>query len=358
MCGPMAPLVHRGAGSRLRGMALPRSLVPLVRHLATTAFDVAGMALLTWSAAFVLLTWAPGNPQALAQTIAGGGQRLDASASRAWIAGFDSQAPMVERWWRFASGMLRGDFGWSWSQQRPVSAVLLETFPYTASLALPALLLALSVSMWLGTRGVLRSVSSRQSLIPATMRLLGAIPPAWLALAMALLFAGTLDLLPLQGVCNPRDCVPVSWREPGTLFARVPYAVLPILTLGLVLLPSLTRLQWQASHAVQALPHVSAAQARGIPTSAIVRRQVWRLTWSPVASVVALTLPALLGGAVFVERVFAWPGLGSVLLQAVSLRDYALLAAMSGTIAALSVLCTRTLELLVPYLDPRATVER
>lgn len=355
---PIAPLVHPGAGSRLRGMPLPRSVVPVLRHLFTTVLDVACMALVTWSAAFTLLTWAPGSPQALAQTVAGGAQRLDASASRAWTAGFDQQQHPVARWWSFVSGMGHGDFGWSWSQQRPVSAVLIDTLPYTVSLALPALLLALSACVWLGTRGVRPGAPARWSMVPSAMRLLGAIPPAWLALAMALLFAGTLRLLPLQGVCNPRDCVAVSLWAPATLLARLPYAVLPILTLGLVLLPTLTRLQWQTSHQAQTLPHVTAAQARGIPASVIVRRHVWRLTWSPMASTVALILPALLGGAVFVERVFAWPGMGSVLLQAVNLRDYGLVATMSGCIAALSVLCTRLLELLVPFMDPRAITEQ
>ncbi len=343
-------------------MALPRPSTRAVRDVLLIALpamlDVVLMALATWTVAFVLLARVPGSPEALAQTISSGARHLDASATRAWVGGFDARSGAFDRWWHFVSGMVRGDFGWSWSQQRPVFDVIADALPYTLALTAPALLLAMIASAWLGTRGALDGDSTAPSRIPAAMRLLGAIPPAWLALFMALVFAGSLGALPLQGACDPRECTPVSLLTPETLLARVPYAVLPVATLSLVLLPAFTRLQWQTTRVARTLPHVQAAVSRGLTPTILRRRHVWRMTGSPMASVLSLTLPSLLGGAVFVERVFAWPGMGSVLLQAVNLRDYGLVAAMSGCIAVAGVAATRALEMLMPIIDPRRPNDR
>ncbi len=335
-------------------MPLSRSLVPLFRFVLRTAVELLATALAAASVAFVLLTQAAGEPQALVQAVAAGGIQLDAAARSAWVGGFDAQAAPMDRWWHFVRGMLRGDFGWSWSQQRPVMDVLAETAPYTIALALPALSLALLAALWLGGRHALRpNANAMQQRVSRIMRVLGAVPPAWLALFIALLFAGTLGLLPLQGACNPRLCTPLSLASPLTWLARVPYVVLPVCTLTLVLLPTLTRLQLQATQQVVHRPHVLAAAARGVPPARARARHVARLTRLPLASAAALMVPVVLSGAVFIERVYAWPGLGSTLLQAVALRDYPLVSAIAGMVAIAGVVATRALEAVTPLLDPR-----
>jgi peptide/nickel transport system permease protein len=318
-----------------------------------TIVDLTVMSLVAASVAFVLLQQAPGTPSELAL----GDPRMDAVARAAWARGFDADATLMSRWTHFVRAAVGGDFGWSWSQQRPVVAVLADTMPYTAVLTVPALVLAFLAGMWLGSRGALDAVlspsgTSRRA-VPIPVRMIAAVPPAWLALMMAAVFGASLEVLPFQGACNPRDCASLHWAMPSSWWARLPYFVLPVGTLTLVLLPLFTRLQWHAVRDARVRTHVLAAVSRGLPRALVLRRHVLRLTWLPLASAAALAMPLLLGGAVFVERVFAWPGLGSTLLLAVASRDYPLVAAISACLAGAGVVATRVAELVSARLDPR-----
>lgn len=298
---------------------------------------------------FLVLQLAPGDPLVLAQ----GDPRMDPAARAAWARGFEASAPLWQRWWHFASAAMQGDFGWSWSQQRPVLHVLASTMPYTVALTLPALLLAVCMGVVVGSSAALvpRAVVSRGTL--SVLRLISGVPPVWIALMLLVVFAVAWPVLPMQGVCNPRNCAPIAWTTPFTLLERLRYAILPWSSLAIALAPLFARVQYRAALSAVRAPHVVAAKARGLPPRRVLLRHALRVTWLPLLSTVSLSVPLLAGGALFVERVFGWPGMGAMLLQAVNSRDYPLVAVTTMIFAGVTVAAVSLTELVASALDPR-----
>jgi peptide/nickel transport system permease protein len=330
-------------------MSIPGRIRALTRPLWQFTIDSVVLIVVASAIVFLVLQLAPGDPLVLAQ----GDPRMDGAARAAWARGFDGNTPVWQRWWTFLSAALRGDFGWSWSQQRPVLQVLKTTLPYTVALTLPALLLAVIGGVVVGTATALMPRARLPRFTLVCLRLLSGVPPVWIALMVLGVLAVTWPVFPLQGVCDPRDCPPITAGNPLALVQRLPYAGLPWVSLALVLAPIFARVQHQATRTAMQAPHVVAAAARGIPRSLIVRRHALRVTWGPLLSMVTVSAPLLAGGALFVERVYGWPGMGAMLLQAVGLRDYPLVTATTMFFAGVTMVMTMIADYAMNRLDPR-----
>jgi peptide/nickel transport system permease protein len=296
---------------------------------------------------FVLLHLAPGDPLTATQ----GDPRVTPAVRAAWRAAFDADASWPVQYFRMWRSALEGNLGWSWSQQRAVADVLADALPYT--LWLMGLALATSavgggaLGVWLAVREQTRTAQTLRVILEA----LAAVPEVFLALLLVGALAVTIPLFPMQGACDVRRCGELP-SVPAVL-DLLRHSVLPVLTLTLVTITSFARMQRAMVMPTLRSTLVQAAHARGIPGSTVLRRYVLRRTLVPWIGMVGLALPALIGGAVFVERVFGWPGIGSIMLGAIGARDYPLvmaIAMLGGIITCLGGVLTDVALLLI---DPR-----
>lgn len=243
--------------------------------------------------------------------------------------------PFVEQYLGFVAGAVRGDLGTSFRSGGPVSSAVAARFPATVGLALAALAISLALAVPLGVLAARRR-GSQVDLAIRVVTLFGlSFPNFWLGIMLILIFGVQLRWLPPSGYEGP-----VSF-------------VLPSLTLGLILASSTTRLVRSSLLDVLGEQYVVTARAKGVREGVVVYRHALRTALIPVVTFVGLQIGGLIGGVVIIEQVFAWPGLGSLALNAISFRDYPML---QGTITVLA-LFIASINLLVDLsyaaLDPR-----
>ncbi len=279
---------------------------------------------------FSLIHWVPGDP---AEAMLGEGARpADIAELRARL-GLDR--PLGEQYLSFLSGLLRFDLGRSLAYERPVTDLLAARLPRTIELALAALAVALIVSLPLGClaaieRGRAADVFARGFAYVGT-----SIPSFWLGPVLILVFAIELDLLPVSG------------RQ------SVASLVLPALTLGLQGAALLTRMVRTALADELGKPYLRTARAKGLTAYRAVVGHGLRNALIPVVTVVGLQFGSLLTGSIVTETIFSWPGVGSLLIQAIRLRDYPLVVGAVLLIATTYVLVNLATDLLYGWLDPR-----
>jgi peptide/nickel transport system permease protein len=261
---------------------------------------------------------------------------------------YDLDRPLLAQLASFVRGLLHGDLGTSIEYARPVTGLLIERLPATLLLGGTVLLLNFTVGLWLGVRQAVRKDSAEDRWL-STLSLAGyATPSFWLGLVLAWLVGVKWRLLPPAGMRNPL-------LEGGALAAAVDVArhlILPAITLSVVSIAGTMRYQRSAMLEVLRLPYILTARAKGL-TDRQVLWHGWRNALFPVLTLFGLWLPVLVTGSVFVESVFAWPGLGSLAAAAVGNRDYPLLMGAAMLVAGIVVLASFLTDLAYALLDPR-----
>lgn len=251
----------------------------------------------------------------------------------------------------FMGGLLRGDLGVSIEYGRPVTALLAERLPATLLLGGSVLVLNFTVGLWLGVRQAVRR-GRREDRWLTTLSLTGyAMPSFWLGLVLAWLFGVKWRLLPAAGMQDPLLSSEAGLLAQGGDVLR--HLALPVLTLSAVSIAATMRYQRSAMLEVLRLPYIVTARAKGLSERQVTWRHAWRNALFPVITLFGLWLPILVSGSVFVEAVFAWPGLGSLAAGAVGSRDYPLLMGASVLVAALVVVGGLLTDLAYALLDPR-----
>lgn len=297
------------------------------------------------TACFALIRLAPGDPffAALDQP------DVPREAAVRMREQFGYDRPWTEQYVRFVSELMRGDLGYSHSRGRDVTAVLAEVVPNTLLLMGTALLvgvlLGVAVGAWQGWRAesTLARWSDRAGMV------LVSIPEFVLALLVALLFAVVWRLFPIGGMRTEYG--------PGGLAGVLDvlhHLVLPAGTLALVIAAIIARHQRAAMRAVRDAEFVRAARAMGIPERRVALQHALRNALAPVLTVMGVLLASLVSGAVLVERIFAWPGMGRALVEAVLYRDYPLVVGSVLVTSIGVVLATLLADLAVWWADPRA----
>lgn len=271
------------------------------------------------SLAFVLLRAAPGDPYASQLE----GIPVPAATRAAWRAQLGLDQPLPVQYVHWLGNVVRGDFGWSTLHQRPVADVLRETLPRTLLLMSLALGTSLALGMLLGAWQGTHGGSLGDDAISSASLLVWSVPEFWLALLLLQLFAYELAWLPATGIVSETH----AYLSPAARVRdRLEHLVLPWLTLSLVGTALFARFQRSSMREAWQEPFVRTARAKGVRESGV-RRHAWRTALLPVITLTGLVFPALLGGAVFVERIFAWPGMGHTTVLAVNARDYAFVTA-------------------------------
>jgi peptide/nickel transport system permease protein len=271
---------------------------------------------------FFLVRLVPGDPlAALDEERMLSGEQVDALRRR-----YGLDRPVAAQFAAFTAGALRGDLGTSIQYGRPVRELLAERLPATLLLGTTALLLTFGAGLWLGVLQARRRDTGADHALTLLSLAGHAMPAFWLGLMLALLFGVTLRWLPVAGMGDP------ALADAG-LAARLAdtlrHLVLPVLTLALVNVAAAMRYQRTAMIEALQQPWVQAARARGLAEGRVVWRHAWRNALFPVLTLFGLWLPIVVVGAVFVEQVFAWPGIGSLAAGAAGARDYPLLMGTS-----------------------------
>lgn len=315
-------------------------LLRMLGRLAVAAAVVLGVVLLT----FLLLHLAPGDP---AVHLAGPGASADQLAAVRHTLGLDRPLPLQLLAWLGRAAT--GDWGTSLATGRPVANMLGEAWPWTAALVL--LSLGLSYLFGIGLALLQAQGSARRDTILSVLSVaLFAVPAYWLAVVLVWVFSWRLGWLPAFGGAGvDADFLPAGERAMDLLR----HLALPLVTLTLIGVGGAARFVRGALFDARREPFLVAARARGLTGRRLLFRHLLRHALGPVVTLLGLSLPALFSGTVFVEGVFAWPGVGRVLLLGVQARDYPVVMAAALVSAVLVVLGTLLADLLRTWVDPR-----
>lgn len=261
--------------------------------------------------------------------------------------GFDD--PLIVQYVRWLGMLLSGDLGWSTWQQRPVLTMFAEALPNTLLLVGVAMTLSVVCGVALGAWQGAHPGSLRDRVASTVSFVVYAVPEFGLALGLLLIFSEWLHWLPATGMTSE-----LSMYQPVTArwLDRLRHLILPVLSLTAIASTIVARYQRLAMRDTLSLPFVQTARAYGLPESRV-RRQAWRASLLPVITVVGLILPSLVTGTVFVERVFGWPGMGMLLLDAIFKRDYAVVTAGIVLGSAMTAFATALADLAREAADPR-----
>jgi peptide/nickel transport system permease protein len=307
-----------------------------LRRLATAV----PLLLLVSIAVYSLLHLVPGGP--LAVYMANPDVRPEDLERLRRSLGLDQ--PVWRQYLAWLSGFAAGDWGYSYSDGRPVLDRVVERLPATLELVTASVLLAVVLTLPLGLtpaigrRPLLRTLASTFSFAGISL------PVFWFGLVLQLVFAQWLGLLPSSGRTTPGD---------GGVVDRLAHLVLPAAMLGLVHAAAWSRYLRASVTDTIGQPFVAAAAARGVRRRDLLWRHTVRPALLPVVTIVLLDVALLAAGAVVTESVFAWPGLGSLFTEALARRDYTLLMALLMLASAAVVLFNLVADMCYALLDPR-----
>jgi peptide/nickel transport system permease protein len=248
--------------------------------------------------------------------------------------------PLPVQYARYVSHVARGDFGSSFAFNRPAIQVVLERLPATLLLTAAAVALGVVVGMPAGVVAAVKASGPVDRLVMALVLLGQSVPTFWLGLLMIRIFAVNLRWVPVSGH--------------GTVL----HLVMPAVALGLYLAALLARLTRSEMLEALAQDYVRTARAKGLSERVVTVAHALKNALLPIVTLIGLQLGALLGGAVVTETVFAWPGIGSLVLDAILMKDYPVVLAAVQFVAAGFIVINVALDLLYGSLDPRLRTAR
>lgn len=313
------------------------------RRLAQAAVIVAFVATIS----FALIHLAPGDPfSAIMEN-----PNVTETVRQTLRAQYGFDRPLPEQFVRYLGEVAHGDLGWSFSHDRPVLEVLGSALPNTVLL----MGLALIGSFVLGVLIALFQVRKRGSITDHTLSgvtlLLISMPDFWLAILALLAFTYWLPIFPVGGAVDPVMHEYMSFGE--RIIDRLHHLVLPALTL--IVLATGTVARYQRSALMDVLPadYIRTARLKGLTERQILRRHALRNALLPIITLIGLSFPALLTGAFFIEKIFAWPGMGLAVINGIYARDYPLVVGGVVIGSVMVTLGSLLADMLYAWADPR-----
>jgi len=298
----------------------------ILRRVAQSALTLLGVSVLV----FVILRVLPGDPARML---------LPDGAPEAAVAELNRQLglrePLIVQYGLFLRSVARGDFGQSFQYRAPALRVVLERLPATVQLTAAAMLLTIAAGVSLGiVTAVLRG--TRYDVAGTILAVLGqSLPNFWLGIMLILLFGVALRWLPTSGFA--------SWTS----------LVLPAVTLAAFPTALVARLTRSSMLEILNRDYVRTGRAKGLTEPSVVLRHALRNAAIPVLTVIGLQIGSLLGGAVITESVFAWPGMGKLIVDAIFFRDFPVVQTVLILSATVFVAINLLVDLLYTVIDPR-----
>ena len=279
---------------------------------------------------FISIHLIPGDPAQV--MLFGRGHPADVAALRHHL-GLDQPLPV--QYWTFVVHAVRLDFGTSIISHQPVMQEIWDRFPYTAELAVSAMVLATIFGVITGVYSATHNRRLSGTLVTGLAVLGISVPDFWLGTMLAVIVGVQLRWLPVAGTGGSANLV------------------LPSVTLASVTTATLTRLVRSSMVDVLGREYVRTARAKGLPNRLVLYKHVMRNTLIPVVTIFGLTLGGLLGGAVILENVFAWPGLGTLAVSAVINRDFPVIQGTTFFLAVILIGANLLVDVSYAFLDPR-----
>jgi peptide/nickel transport system permease protein len=289
---------------------------------------------------FTIMRLAPGGPEAV---LIGGEFSPAAAAQIRARLGLDR--PLAAQYLTWAGAAARGDLGRSFKTGEPVAALIRDRIGPTLQLTGGALALALTVAIPLGVLAAVRRGTVWDTL-GSTVSLVGvSFPSFWLGIMLILLFSEVFRILPPSGLSE--------YGHEADPLSRLRHAILPTVTLGAIQMAALMRFTRSSLLETLRQDYVRTARAKGLASGVVIWRHALRNALIPVVTVVGLSLPTLVGGAVLTETVFAWPGIGRLAVGAVFERDYPVIMGVNLIVAAMVIGANLVTDVAYCFIDPR-----
>lgn len=302
---------------------------------------------------FFIVHLAPGDPMDMFLDSASR-RELDPEVVAAIREKWGLNDPLHVQFLHWIGNLATGDLGESFRYRRPVIDLILERVPFTLQLTLLALLFDGLVGIALGVLSAVKQYSTTDRVVTVGSLAIYSIPGFWLALMLVLVFSVQLGWFPTSQTRSLDYALLSGW---GKLVDRLWHLVLPVFVLGVASAASTARYVRSRLLEVLSEDFVLAARARGLRERTVVLRHALRNALIPVITIYGLSLPFLLGGAVLIEEVFAWPGMGRLAVEAIGNRDYPLILATSMIAAVLVVLGNLLADVAYAAVDPRVSYE-
>jgi ABC-type dipeptide/oligopeptide/nickel transport system permease component len=329
-------------------------LAVIFRRAAMALITLAGVAVIV----FVLLRVVPGDP--VAMMIGPGATAADIAALKAHY-GFDASIPEQFRIW--VGGIVTGDFGTSITLHRYVTEVLASRLPATLELAIAALVIAVAIGGTVAVAGTLMRRTIGETIIDGVNSILLAVPDFIWALALVLLFAVALPVLPLTGRIDPELAEGFATRFyliESILTGRFAVAgnilshmIMPALALALPLAAVIVRILKQSLKEAMLQDYVLLARIKGFRELRLILQEALRNSIGPALALTGVQFTFLIGGTVIVERIFAYPGIGNLAIDAVINRDFPVIQGLVLLFGVIFILINIGVDVAVAALNPR-----
>ena len=300
---------------------------------------------------FFVMALAPGDP-----TAAYFNPNMPAEVLEQIRKNFGLDQPVHIRYIKWLGAFLTGNFGYSLAQSRPVFDVLMDALPNTLMLTGIALLLVFLIGVLIGVVQAVRQYSFLDGFLSVTSLFFYSMPPFWLALMLMLIFSLKFHEWNIPLALPPTGITDVDYEFMSggeKVMDRIKHLILPVSTLTLALAAGVSRYTRGQMLEVIRQDYIRTARAKGLPERRVIMKHALRNSLIPVVTLLGLYLPFLFSGAVFVEVIFAWPGMGRVIVDAIFQRDYPLVMATSFIFAVLVVFGNLLADVLYAVVDPR-----
>ena len=319
----------------------------MLRYIARRLLQAAVIVAIVGAITFVLIHIAPGDPFSAVLD----NPNVSEQIRQTLRAQYGLDRPLPEQFVRYAAALTRGELGWSFSHNRPVLEVLGTALPNTLLLMGVALVASFALGILIALVQVARRGSITDQILNGITLVFFSMPDFWLAILALLTLTYWLPIFPVGGAVDPVMHEYMSLG--GRIADRLRHLALPAITLTVLAAASVARYQRAALLDVLPADFIRTARLKGLTERQILRRHALRNALLPIITLIGLSFPALLTGAFFIERIFAWPGMGYAVINAISTRDYPLV--VGGVIIGSIMVTLGSLlaDLLYVWADPR-----
>ena len=311
----------------------------IIRRTALAVITFFGITILV----YFMSTLAPGSP--LDALLADPGMTKEEIARRSAELGLDQ--PVYIQYSSWLKEFLHGNMGFSYTSYRPVSDMITERIGATLSLTVTAILLSYLVGIPLGLISALKPYSLRDYSVSTAAFVMTGVPGFFLGMILIYIFAVKLKLLPFGGMYDSSGSHSIG--------VVIRHLILPAAAIAIPEIGKVMRHVRSNMLEVMNEDYVRTARAKGVRESAVVIVHAFRNTLIPIVTVLSGSIPFMIGGSVVVEKVFGWPGLGTLMINSITSRDYPVIMGISVVIAIVVLVTNLLVDILYAYLDPRIT---
>jgi len=294
---------------------------------------------------FFIIHLAPGDPTALYLT-----PEIDPKVADQLREKFGLNDPIYIQYFKWLWSVVRGDFGISFSMHRPVVEIVLTAIPNTLLLTFFALVFDIITGVLIGTISAVRQGTRLDYGLTIGALFVYSVPEFWLGLMLILIFSQLLGILPTSQMHS----IDAEFLSPfAYLWDTVKHLIMPVFVLGIANAASTARYMRGSLLEVIRQDYIRTARAKGLGEKQVIWKHAMRNALIPVITIFGLSLPFLFSGAVVVETIFAWPGMGRIAVDAIFARDYPLIIANTFVVGTMVILGNLIADLLYAVVDPR-----